>query len=95
MSVTAATLPEPDLDALSAEGEAIYERRLRPVLEPERTGETVAIHLPTGEYALGKSSPAALRALRSLGLDGMVMTRIVGPDRPDTTLDRMLGPHHR
>src|SRR5205823_2745285 len=47
--------PQPEgggLDAVSQRGLAIYESRLKKVLEPEHNGETVAIHVESGDYAV-------------------------------------------
>jgi hypothetical protein len=45
-------------------GEAIYEQQLRPLLEPTSSGQVVAIHLPSGDYFLGRSLLEATDRLR-------------------------------
>jgi hypothetical protein len=80
-----------ELDRLAVIGQAIYEEKLRSLLEPRFNGRVVAIHLDSGDYAVGPNSPEALRALYKMHPDdGLTMTRIVGPDRDDPTLSRML-----
>jgi hypothetical protein len=81
------------LDFLSDRAAAIYEARLKAILEPGQNGCTVAIHLDSGDHAIGKNSPSAVRALRRLRPGGMVVTMLVGPERHDPTLDRMLARH--
>ena len=83
-------MSEEELHCLAERGSRIYDERLKAILEPGRNGEWVAIHTDTGDYALGKNSPTALRALRSKQPEGLVVTMPVGPDREDPTLYRML-----
>lgn len=90
MSETRGVIPEEEMERLSAIASAIYHDRLRSLLEPIHDGEWVAIHLDTGSFALGSSSPDALRALRRQHPHGFVVTRLVGPEREDPTLYRML-----
>lgn len=52
-------------DALSESGQRLYDERLRALLEPEHTGEFVAIEPETEQYFLGDTGLAALRAGRS------------------------------
>src|SRR5262249_43098111 len=87
LTVSMETLTEEELEKLADRGEAIYNERLRAILEPRHNGQTVAIHLDTGDLEVGKNSPSAWKALRVRRPEGMVMTRIIGPDRHDTTLD--------
>jgi hypothetical protein len=93
--MTTATVSRTDADfgALAVRGTEIYEQRLRSKLEPAHNGKTVAIHLDTGDFAVAVNSPSALRSLRKKQPSGMVMTMIVGPEREDPTLDRMLARH--
>lgn len=49
---------------LSKRGLAIYEEKLRPLLEPFHNNEFVSIHIGTEKYTLGASSGDALRAIR-------------------------------
>lgn len=51
-------------DALSESGQRLYDERLRGLLEPEHTGEFVAIEPDTERYFLGPTGLAALHAGR-------------------------------
>ena len=51
-------------DPLSESGQRLYDERLRGILEPEHTGEFVAIEPDTEQYFLGSTGLAALRAGR-------------------------------
>lgn len=48
--------------SLVEDGQAVYEKQLRRALEPEHSGEFVAIEPATGRYFLGKTATAALVA---------------------------------
>jgi hypothetical protein len=90
MAITAPELSQEEIDRLADRGWEIYEDQLKPLLEPAYNGQTVAIHLDTGDYAIGANSPAAMRAMHERRPEGMVMTKIIGPEREDPTLYRML-----
>src|SRR5438552_3156574 len=81
---------EEEIERLSDLGAAIYQERLKALLEPTHNGEWVAIHADTGDYALGKNSPRAVDALREQQPTGLVVTMLVGPESEDPTLYRML-----
>jgi hypothetical protein len=57
--------PEATADDLADNGQRLYDERLRALLEPEHTGEFVAIEPETGRYFLGATGLAALRAGQS------------------------------
>lgn len=69
--------------AVTPLGEAarkIYETRLRSRLEAEHPGESVAIHVDSGDYAIGKTHrEAASRLLDRIPADGRIVTMTVGP----------------
>jgi hypothetical protein len=68
------------LSPLAEQGRAIYEATLKPLLEPEHCGEAVAVHVDTGDYALGKSHSDAARALLARHQpDGRIVTLTIGP----------------
>ena len=90
MPVPASLTSEEEIERLSELGAAIYEERLKSFLEPIHNGEWVAIHVDTGDCALGKNSPRALDALRKKRPTGLVVTMLIGPERDDPTLHRML-----
>lgn len=67
------------LSPLAEYGRAIYERRLKAVLEPEHNGQAVAIHVDTGDYAVGSSHSHAVRTLLARHEpDGRIVTFTIG-----------------
>lgn len=90
MAASTSLTTEAAIDRLSDRGAAIYQERLAALLEPAHNGKWVAIHVDTGEYALGKNPPRAVDALRLKQPTGLVVTMLVGPEREDPTLYRML-----
>ncbi len=67
------------LDDTTQRGLAIYETRLKALLEPAHNDEVVAIHLDSGEYAIADSSPEALRAIRRTHPSGLLFLYTIGP----------------
>jgi len=90
-SVEDRTRGRSDLREGSARALALYDERFKALLEPDHIGGVVAIHPESGDFAIGKNSPGARRALRQRHREGMIVTMSIGPDRPDPTLDRLLG----
>jgi hypothetical protein len=52
------TREPPDLNQVSARATKIYQEQLRSSLEPDHIGEVVAIHVETGDFAVGKTPPS-------------------------------------
>jgi hypothetical protein len=67
-------------DALSESGQRLYDERLRKQLEPEHTGEFVAIEPDTERYFLGSTGLAALHAGREALPDKLFYLLRVGSD---------------
>ena len=68
------------LSPLAEQGRAIYESRLKALLELEHSGEAVAIHVDTEDYVLGKSHSEAAHALLARHQpDGRIVTLTIGP----------------
>jgi hypothetical protein len=67
-------------DALSENGQRLYDERLRALLEPEHAGEFVAIEPDTEQYFLGETGLAALRAGRRALPDKLFYLLRVGSD---------------
>ncbi len=66
---------------LAAKGQALYETKLKSLLEPTHNGEYIAIHVDTGDYALGPSWIDAKRILRQRHpRDGRVIGRKIGSE---------------
>lgn len=74
-----------DTDTLAERGLAQYDAVIKSRLEPAQNGQFVAIHVPTGEYAVASNSPESRRALRSRFPPGYIVTRRIGSD-PDFAL---------
>jgi predicted Fe-Mo cluster-binding NifX family protein len=82
-------IPEDD-EPIVVEALAFYNRELRAILETDRNGDHVAIHVDSRSYEVAERSGAAHRALRSKHPDGVIVVHKIGP--PDYELvDRMRG----
>jgi len=67
------------LSPLAEQGRAIYEGKLKTILEPTHDGEAVAIHVDTGDYAVGNSHSIAAHTLLSRHeQDGRIVTLTIG-----------------
>ena len=77
-------------EAFSQRGEAIYETKLRSVLEQNHRNEYVAIHVDSEDYALGKSSGDAMRAIRQRRPDGHLVILHIGPEPEWGVASRLL-----
>ncbi len=53
-------------DSLVANGQRLYDERLRAILEPQHNDQFVAIEPESGQYFLGSTALAALRAGRAV-----------------------------
>ncbi len=68
-------------DDVARRGLAIYEEKLRAILEPEQNGKAVAINVETGEYVVADDLPDARRLLREKYPPRTIsMSRIIGPE---------------
>lgn len=71
---------EQALDELVQRGIAIYEK-LKPQLEPVYNNQFVVIHVDTDDYAIGRTSGAATRAIRQRHVrDGRLIVMKIGPE---------------
>ena len=69
------------LSELSRQGLDIYRSRLKDHLEPAHNGEFVAIHVPTGDYAVDRYSGDATRQiLEAHPPDGQLVILNIGPE---------------
>lgn len=66
------------LSKLDQEGEAVYEKQLKAVLEPEHSGKFVAIEPSSGRYFLGETATAALVAARTAMPESLFFLTRVG-----------------
>jgi len=67
------------LDETTQSGLALYETKLKNLLEPAHSGEVVAIHIDTGDYLVAANSPVAMRAMRQLHPTGLLFLYTIGP----------------
>lgn len=96
MSINASQRPESgqslDLDEATRRALALYEAKLKAVLEPLHNGEFVAIHPDSEEYSVASTSGDAMRAMFQLHPEGQVLLHLIGPAPADSGLAaRMLG----
>ena len=59
-------------------GDDIYERDIRPHVEPEHIGEVIAIDVDSSDYALADSASAAAKRLRERRPEAQVWLMRVG-----------------
>ena len=57
-------VPAVNKERLVAQGEALYQQRLKSQLEPTYHGQIVAIEVESGDYFIGKSVTEAARKAR-------------------------------
>ena len=87
MSVEEPILSEEELERLSAKGRALYQERLKSLLEPAHNGDEVAIHLDSGDYEVGPRRARPHFTLRRRHPEGgYIMLTPVGPPEPDDLL---------
>lgn len=84
------TPPQDELERLSAQGRAIYDEKLKTILEPHYNGQIVAIHPDSGDYEVARNSPHARKALRTRRPEGSIITTNIGPARMDSLTLRMI-----
>jgi len=65
-------------DQVTRRGMEIYENRLKSKLEPEFNGQSVAIHIGSGDYEVADSSGNAMRAIRKRYPSGPLLLRTIG-----------------
>jgi hypothetical protein len=92
MSHTATPITDEERQRISHAAWDIYNGKLKPVLEPERNGQIVAIHIDSGDFEIARNSPDARFALRRRHRRGPIVTMDIGPVDPIDPLSlRMLG----
>jgi hypothetical protein len=81
----------PEMTDLTRRGLALYESKLKPILEPERNNEFVAIHVDSEDYAVARSSGDAMRTLLARHpRDGRLVLMKIGPEPEYGLAARML-----
>ncbi len=66
------------LEEIEQRGLAIYDTRLKNVLEPAENGRVVAIHIDSEDYATGRNSSEARRAIRARQPEGQLLLMDIG-----------------
>jgi hypothetical protein len=75
------SFPKKLLEALNQQGKAIYESKLKSLVEPAFNGQFIAIHVDSEDYAVGKSTAKAARALlKTHPPDGRLYLRRIGSE---------------
>jgi hypothetical protein len=64
---------------LAQRARALYESRLKAILEPEQNGRAVAIHVDSGDYVVADTHTAAGKVMDNLHPDGFFVTMTIGP----------------
>lgn len=78
------------LEEVGRLGDAIYEE-LKPQLEPAYNNQFITIHVDNGDYAIGKNSSIATRALLERHpVDGRLFTRKIGDELEYGLIARIL-----
>ncbi len=75
MEIPAPTRPKEETARL---GKEIYERDIRPQVEPDHRGRVVAIDVDSGEYAIADTASVAAKRLRAQRPDAGVWLMRVG-----------------
>ena len=70
--------PQHSKQEFARRGEAIYERDIRPVVEPNNRGKFVAIDIETGSYEMDADEMAACDRLLARLPSGQIWIRRVG-----------------
>lgn len=80
---------------IGVKGRAIYDVKLKAILEPERNGEWVVIHVDTGDYAVARRHSEASKVMRERHeVDGRLLSMRIGPPTDaDTRLAGRLFAH--
>jgi len=71
---------ETEQSDVSRRGLAIYESRLKSKLEPEHNNEYIAIHPDSEDYALARTTGEAMRAIRRIHSEGVLLLMKIGPE---------------
>jgi len=72
------TMIDEEHEALTNRGLAIYEEKLKPILEPDFDKKYVAIHVDTEDYTVADSSGDVMRAMRKRRGEGRLVIMRIG-----------------
>jgi hypothetical protein len=74
------TMTDEEHEAFSQRGLAIYEEKLKPLLEPAYNNQFIAIHVESGDYRINRYSGGAMRAAREVHPEGGLVILRIGPE---------------
>lgn len=80
MRETAVQEENEELSQAAQRGRAIYETRLKAILEPAENNRFVAIHPESGTYTVANSTGEALRKMRGVQPQGRLYFTKIGPE---------------
>lgn len=69
-----------EVDELTQRGLAIYNHKLKAVLEPEYNNQFIAIHADSEDYTIADSTGNAMRAMRKIHATGRLLLMKIGPE---------------
>ena len=81
---------KPAPSSIGTRGTALYESTLQARLEPDYSGQFVAVHPDTQDYAVASTSADALRALYARHPEGGLMVRRIGSEPEHGLAARLL-----
>ena len=84
------TMTDEEHEAFTDRGIAVYEEKLKTVLEPEFDKKYVAIHVDTEDYEVADSSGNAMRAMRKRHPEGCLLMRRIGNEPEWGLMGRIL-----
>lgn len=86
-------MDEADVDEVARRGAALYEERLKPLLEPEYNGQAIAIDVESGDYAVDPRWTKARQELRHRRPGARICSFFIGPptNREFALASRMSG----
>jgi hypothetical protein len=93
MSTELSIPSQEELTRIADAGYAIYNEKLKSILEPKYNGQIVAIHLDSGDYEVARNSPSAWKALELRHPEGLMAILDIGPPKFDPMMSRLYGSH--
>lgn len=88
---TIPNISESAFEELGQRGLAIYDKKLKSLLEPQDNNRFVAIHVDTADYATARFPGAAVRILLDRHApDGHIVVRRIGPEPEHDLAARIL-----
>jgi hypothetical protein len=91
------TMQTDELSDVARRGLALYDEKLKSVLEPEQNGRAIALHVDTGEYIIADTLAESRRQMhkRYPNPDRKILSRTIGPETNEALLHRILAGRKR